>query len=118
MMVAASEPSACLRPHSFVQPAIVPAFAGDRSPGSIAGPLTPSRRVVRGGSWNNNPQNLRSANRNRVRPVRHRFEGGLNAPRTGTTTTGSVWPASSSMGQSRLKSTDRRESPECVQDVA
>ena len=24
-----------------------------------------SRRVVRGGSWNNNPQNLRSANRNR-----------------------------------------------------
>ncbi|WP_366836213.1 SUMF1/EgtB/PvdO family nonheme iron enzyme [Nitrosomonas sp.] len=23
------------------------------------------RRVVRGGSWNNNPQNLRSANRNR-----------------------------------------------------
>ncbi len=26
---------------------------------------TPCRRVVRGGSWNNNPQNLRSANRNR-----------------------------------------------------
>ena len=25
----------------------------------------PCRRVVRGGSWNNNPQNLRSANRNR-----------------------------------------------------
>ena len=65
MMVAASESSACLRWHSFVSAAIVPAFAGDRSPGSIADPLTPSRRVVRGGSWNNNPQNLRSANRNR-----------------------------------------------------
>ncbi|MFM8442239.1 MAG: SUMF1/EgtB/PvdO family nonheme iron enzyme, partial [Methylococcus sp.] len=26
------------------------------------------RRGVRGGSWNNNPQNLRSANRNRNRP--------------------------------------------------
>jgi formylglycine-generating enzyme required for sulfatase activity len=25
----------------------------------------PCRRVVRGGSWNNNPQNLRTANRNR-----------------------------------------------------
>jgi hypothetical protein len=25
----------------------------------------PCRRVVRGGSWNNNPENLRSANRNR-----------------------------------------------------
>ena len=25
----------------------------------------PCRRVLRGGSWNNNPQNLRSANRNR-----------------------------------------------------
>ena len=24
----------------------------------------PCRRVVRGGSWNNNPQNLRTANRN------------------------------------------------------
>ena len=27
--------------------------------------MAPCRRVVRGGSWNNNPQNLRSANRNR-----------------------------------------------------
>jgi formylglycine-generating enzyme required for sulfatase activity len=25
-------------------------------------------RVVRGGSWNNNPQNLRAANRNRNTP--------------------------------------------------
>jgi formylglycine-generating enzyme required for sulfatase activity len=25
----------------------------------------PCRRVVRGGSWNNNPRNLRAANRNR-----------------------------------------------------
>ena len=77
-----------------------------------------SRRVVRGGSWNNNPQNLRSANRNRVRPVRHRFEGGPNAHRTGTTISASVWSARSSMGQSRLKSTGRRECPECVQDDA
>jgi hypothetical protein len=28
----------------------------------------PSLRVLRGGSWNNNPQNLRSANRNRNQP--------------------------------------------------
>jgi hypothetical protein len=28
----------------------------------------PCRRLVRGGSWNNNPQNLRSANRNRNNP--------------------------------------------------
>ena len=28
----------------------------------------PCRRVLRGGSWNNNPQNLRSANRNRNTP--------------------------------------------------
>jgi hypothetical protein len=27
-----------------------------------------SNRVLRGGSWNNNPQNLRSANRNRNNP--------------------------------------------------
>ena len=28
-----------------------------------------SNRVNRGGSWNNNPQNLRSANRNRNNPT-------------------------------------------------
>jgi formylglycine-generating enzyme required for sulfatase activity len=27
-----------------------------------------SNRVIRGGSWNNNPQNLRSANRNNNSP--------------------------------------------------
>ncbi|MCC5875577.1 MAG: SUMF1/EgtB/PvdO family nonheme iron enzyme [Candidatus Sumerlaeia bacterium] len=27
-----------------------------------------TNRVIRGGSWNNNPQNLRSANRNRNTP--------------------------------------------------
>ncbi|MBK7365376.1 MAG: SUMF1/EgtB/PvdO family nonheme iron enzyme [Nitrosomonas sp.] len=32
---------------------------------SIEGTRCNDRRVVRGGSWNNNPQNLRSANRNR-----------------------------------------------------
>ncbi|WP_146033010.1 SUMF1/EgtB/PvdO family nonheme iron enzyme [Geothermobacter hydrogeniphilus] len=30
--------------------------------------MTGSNRVNRGGSWNNNPGNLRSANRNRNRP--------------------------------------------------
>jgi hypothetical protein len=38
----------------------------------------PCRRVVRGGSWNNNPQNLRSANRNRNTTrdqLRHRAAG-------------------------------------------
>ena len=31
--------------------------------GSLTGPL--SVRVLRGGSWNNNPRNVRAANRNR-----------------------------------------------------
>jgi formylglycine-generating enzyme required for sulfatase activity len=30
--------------------------------------IDPIARVLRGGSWNNNPQNLRSANRNRNQP--------------------------------------------------
>lgn len=30
--------------------------------------LDPVSRVLRGGGWNNNPQNLRSANRNRNQP--------------------------------------------------
>jgi RNA-directed DNA polymerase len=33
--------------------------------GTLEAWTAPCRRVVRGGSWNNNPQNLRSANRNR-----------------------------------------------------
>ncbi|MEM6625098.1 MAG: SUMF1/EgtB/PvdO family nonheme iron enzyme [Pseudomonadota bacterium] len=44
-----------------VSPASRPRFgAVGRHPCTV-----PSRRVLRGGSWNNNPQNLRSANRNR-----------------------------------------------------
>ncbi len=31
-------------------------------------PILKTRRVLRGGSWNNTPQNLRSANRNRNTP--------------------------------------------------
>jgi hypothetical protein len=31
-------------------------------------PILKTRRVLRGGSWNNTPQNLRSANRNRNAP--------------------------------------------------
>ena len=37
----------------------------DRATGSLTAPLW---RVLRGGSWNNNPRNLRSANRNRNAP--------------------------------------------------
>ena len=37
--------------------------------GGVAwGRLVFGRRVLRGGSWNNNPDNLRSANRNRNNP--------------------------------------------------
>jgi hypothetical protein len=35
---------------------------------ALAPERPPSSRVLRGGSWNNNPQNLRSANRNRNQP--------------------------------------------------
>ena len=41
-------------------------FLGGRfDPRPLEAWTAPCRRVVRGGSWNNNPQNLRSANRNR-----------------------------------------------------
>ena len=41
-------------------------FRGGRfDPSQTEAWTAPCRRVVRGGSWNNNPQNLRSANRNR-----------------------------------------------------
>ena len=41
-------------------------FRGGRfDPRPLEAWTAPCRRVVRGGSWNNNPQNLRSANRNR-----------------------------------------------------
>jgi formylglycine-generating enzyme required for sulfatase activity len=41
-------------------------YAGAPAGGTVwAASCTESRRVVRGGSWNNNPRNLRAANRNR-----------------------------------------------------
>ena len=44
-------------------------------------------RVVRGGSWNNNPQNLRSANRNRNTPDNRNNNQGF---RLASTLTGRV----------------------------
>ena len=49
-------------------------------------------RVLRGGSWNNNPRNLRSARTATGTP-----------PGTGTTTTGSAWPARSRAGTGGAK---------------
>lgn len=39
-------------------------------------------RVLRGGSWNNNPQNLRSANRNRNTPDNRNNNWGLRLAST------------------------------------
>jgi retron-type reverse transcriptase len=48
----------------------------------------PCRRVLRGGAWNNNPQNLRSANRNRNTPDNRNNNRGF---RVGSTL---AWPQS------------------------
>ena len=42
----------------------------------------PCRRVVRGGSWSNNPQNLRSANRNRNNTDNRNNNNGFRLGRT------------------------------------
>jgi hypothetical protein len=42
----------------------------------------PSSRVLRGGSWNNNPQNLRSANRNRNTPTNRNNNNGFRVAST------------------------------------
>jgi len=42
----------------------------------------PSSRVLRGGSWNNNPQNLRSANRNRNNPTNRNNNNGFRVAST------------------------------------
>ena len=44
--------------------------------------IVPSRRVLRGGSWNNNPQNLRSANRNRNNPTNRNNNVGFRVAST------------------------------------
>jgi Sulfatase-modifying factor enzyme 1 len=41
-----------------------------------------SSRVLRGGSWNNNPQNLRSANRNRNNPTNRNNNRGFRLAST------------------------------------
>ena len=43
-------------------------FGGFRGSGRSRGAEPLTARVVRGGSWNNNPQNCRSSNRNRNEP--------------------------------------------------
>lgn len=46
-------------------------------------------RVLRGGSWNNNPRNLRSANRNRNNPTNRNNNNGF---RLASTLTGGIFP--------------------------
>lgn len=38
--------------------------------------------VIRGGSWNNNPQNLRSANRNNNQPTNRNNNNGFRCAKT------------------------------------
>ena len=54
----------------------------------------PCRRVVRGGSWNNNPQNLRSANRNRNTTDNRNNNLGFRVGRTLTARAGAITVAS------------------------
>ena len=42
----------------------------------------PVRRVLRGGSWNNNPQNTRAANRNRNNTANRNNNNGFRLART------------------------------------
>jgi hypothetical protein len=50
----------------------------------------PCRRVVRGGSWNNTPQNLRSANRNRNTPDNRNNNLGFRVGRTLSARAGTI----------------------------
>lgn len=50
----------------------------------------PCRRVVRGGSWNNNPQNLRAANRNRNTTDNRNNNLGFRVGRTLSARTGAI----------------------------
>jgi hypothetical protein len=53
---------------------------GSIPPWSLTGPK--SARVLRGGSWNNNPRNLRSANRNRNQPDNRNNNNGFRVAST------------------------------------
>ena len=50
----------------------------------------PCRRVVRGGSWNNNPENLRSANRNRNNTDNRNNNIGFRLGRTPSARAGAI----------------------------
>jgi hypothetical protein len=54
----------------------------------------PCRRVVRGGSWNNNPENLRSANRNRNTTDNRNNNLGFRVARTLNAGAGAITVAS------------------------
>ncbi|MSP50172.1 MAG: hypothetical protein EXQ95_12705 [Alphaproteobacteria bacterium] len=58
-------------------------FAAAGSTRPMRGPDRPkARRVARGGSWNDNSQNLRSANRNRNEPDHRNNKVGFRAAST------------------------------------
>ncbi len=57
-------------------------YAGAPSDGSARRSGDCSRRVLRGGTWNNNPQNLRSANRNRNNPTNRNNNNGFRVAST------------------------------------
>jgi len=96
MMVTASELDCLFTPSRF--------DAGGRHPC-----IVPSRRVVRGGSWNNNPQNLRSANRNRNDTTNRNNNLGFRVASTLHKSARAVAP---------IERCSQRARPECVQDNA
>ncbi|MDP2831997.1 MAG: SUMF1/EgtB/PvdO family nonheme iron enzyme [Pseudomonadota bacterium] len=49
------------------------------------GRLTGPRRVLRGGSWNNNSENARAANRNRNTPSKRNSNNGFRVARSAST---------------------------------
>ncbi len=51
------------------------------SPASRAGKGAASHRLIRGGSWNNNPRNCRSVNRNRNEPANRNNNLGFRVAR-------------------------------------
>jgi retron-type reverse transcriptase len=62
--------------------------------GTLEAWTAPCRRVVRGGSWNNNPENLRSANRNRNTTDNRNNNLGFRVGRTLSAGAGAITVAS------------------------